>query len=79
MRVECQKLRLKNCDFEVTATLSHEMRFECQKLRCCASLDGPAATLSRETRFECRSRCVRRGLRVKVFVCKRIVCKSVCV
>ena len=62
------------------ATFSHEMRFECQKLSFFfASLDGPAATLSHEMRFECRSRCVWKGLCVKVFVCKIIVCKSVCV
>ena len=62
------------------ATFSHEMRFECQKLSFFfASLVGPAATLSHEMRFECRSRCVWKGLCVRVFVCKRIVCKSVCV
>ena len=70
-----------NCDFGTSAaTLSHETRFECQKLSFFfASLVGPAATLSHEMRFECRSRCVWKVLCVKVFVCKRIVCKSVCV
>ena len=61
------------------ATFSHEMRFECHKLRQNCDFTVSAATLSQETRFECRSRCVRKGLCVKAFVCKRIACKSVCV